>query len=73
MAEFKESDKSRAICSHCERVVRTTFVYRDVPFDDGLGTVPDILAAVCDECGAVAAIPAQSTAAIIRARADLRG
>jgi len=61
-------DKSRAICPHCRKIVTTTFNYRDVPFDDGSGTVRSILTAVCDVCGTVAAIPAQSTPAIRRAR-----
>jgi hypothetical protein len=65
---YVPGDKSRAICPHCNRVVQTTFAYRDVPFDDGSGTVKGILTAVCDECGAVAAIPAQSSPAIRRAR-----
>lgn len=61
-------DKSRAICPCCQKVEATTFAYRDVPFDDGSGTVKGVLTAVCDACGAVAAIPAQSTPAIRRAR-----
>lgn len=61
-------DKSRAICPHCRKVQATTFAYRDVPFDDASGTVKGVLTAVCDACGAVAAIPAQSTPAIRRAR-----
>lgn len=61
-------DKSRAICPHCSKVVSTTFLYRDVPFDDGSGTVKGILAAVCDNCHSVVAIPAQSTPAIRRSR-----
>lgn len=65
---YEAGEKSRAICPHCSKVVETTFAYRDVPFDDGSGKVKSILAAVCDECGAVASIPAQSTPAIRRAR-----
>lgn len=61
-------DKSRAICPHCAKLVETTFAYRDVPFDDGVGEAKSILAATCDECGAVVAIPAQSTPAIRKAR-----
>jgi endogenous inhibitor of DNA gyrase (YacG/DUF329 family) len=61
-------DKSRAICPHCEKLVETTFAYRDVPFDDGVGMAKNILVATCDECGTVVAIPAQSTPAIRKAR-----
>lgn len=65
---YAPNEKSRAICPHCAKLVATTFAYRDVPFDDGTGTVKDILVAVCDECEAILAVPAQSTVAIRRAR-----
>ncbi len=65
---YVPGDRSRAICPHCRKTEATTFAYRDVPFDDGSGTVKGVLTAVCDACGAVAAIPAQSTPAIRRAR-----
>lgn len=65
---YKSGDKSRALCETCGGLVATTFAYRDVPFDDGSGVVHDILAGVCDGCGQVVSIPAQSTPAIRRAR-----
>lgn len=61
--------KSSAICEGCARVVPTTFLYRDVPFSDGVGVARDVLAAVCDECNEVVAIPAQSVPIVIAARA----
>lgn len=68
MKIYEAGEKSQAICEHCKSLVPTTFKYRDVPFDDGSGSVKDILVAVCDNCDAVVAIPAQSTPAIKRAR-----
>lgn len=68
MQLYEAGNKSKAICEHCKSLVPTTFMYRDVPFDDGSGIVKDILVAVCDICDAVVAIPAQSTPAIRRAR-----
>jgi len=65
---YAPGDSGQAICPHCEKRVTTTYAYRDVPFDDGSGVVKGILAAVCDTCDRVAAIPAQSTPAIRRAR-----
>lgn len=65
---YMEGDKSRAICSHCGKLVGTTFVRRDVPFSDGRGVAKDILVAVCDICDEVVATPAQSTPAIREAR-----
>ena len=65
---YAAGDKSRAICEGCAKAVASTFVYRDVAFDDGSGVVRDILVAVCDACEAIAAVPAQSTPAIRQAR-----
>ncbi|MBW6419633.1 hypothetical protein [Celeribacter sp. PS-C1] len=60
MREFRENDKSHAICMRCEKHVATTFTYRDVPLDDEAGTVEHILVGVCDECGAAVSVPVQS-------------
>lgn len=68
MKLYKPGEKSRAVCETCGGLATTTFAYRDVPFDDGSGTVRDVLAGVCDGCGEVVSIPAQSTPAIRRAR-----
>ena len=40
-----------------------------MPFSDGKGTADDVLVGVCDVCGDVVAIPAQSTPSIREARA----
>lgn len=62
---FHEGARSKAICSHCRKVVGTTFVRRDVSFSDGSKRVAkNILVAVCDVCGQVVATPPGSTAAI---------
>lgn len=61
MTSYQPGDKSTAVCWHCESRVTTTFVLRDVPFSDGSGTVYGVLAAVCDLCGNVVAVPARST------------
>lgn len=65
---YQESDKSRAICSHCEGLVQTTFTRRNVPFDDGVGEVNGVLVSVCDVCDQVVGVPAQSIPAIKAAR-----
>lgn len=69
-APFHEGDKSKAICSHCGKLVGTTFVRRDVPLSDGNRVAKNILVAVCDVCGEVVATPPESTAAIRMARGD---
>ncbi|MGP6090021.1 hypothetical protein [Antarctobacter jejuensis] len=68
MKLYKVGEKSKAICEDCGALVSTTFAYRNVPFDDGKGEVKDVLAAVCDQCDRVVALPAQSTPAVRRAR-----
>lgn len=65
---YKENDQSKAVCSHCERLVTTTFQYRNVPFSDTKEVANNILAAVCNECDSVVAIPAQSTNEIKKQR-----
>ncbi len=69
MKIYTEGDKGRALCSHCKGLVSTTFVRRDVPFSDAQGLAKAILVGVCDQCGQVVSVPAQSTPAIRQARA----
>jgi len=66
-----EGDQGKALCEHCQQVVTTTYVRRDVPFSDGQGQAKEILVGVCDDCDTVVAIPAQSTPSIKEARKRL--
>lgn len=68
MKIWYSGDKSKALCETCAKVVTTTFDYHDVPFEGGAGFARQIMAATCDECGTVVAIPPQSTPAIRVAR-----
>jgi len=63
-----EGDKSKAICATCNAIVPTTLLRRDVPFSDNSGNVDNLLVSVCDICGTIVAIPAQSVPAIKKAR-----
>ncbi|WP_077044445.1 hypothetical protein [Pseudomonas sp. KK4] len=63
-----EGDQGKALCEHCQQIVTTTYVRRDVPFSDGQGQAKEILVGVCDDCDTVVAIPAQSTPSIKEAR-----
>lgn len=65
---WKAGDKSAAICERCKRKVKTTFEYRTLELETPRSTVPDVLVALCDECGEVAGIPHQSTPKIAAAR-----
>jgi hypothetical protein len=66
MKIFQEGDKSKAFCHDCAAIVETTFMRRNVPFNDGTGVVKNILSGVCDVCKRVVSVPAQSTAATVR-------
>lgn len=70
MKKFVEGDKSKAFCFYCSDIVQTTFCLRNVSFSDGRGTAMNILAAVCDNCQKVVAIPAQAVPAIAQSRAS---
>jgi hypothetical protein len=68
MKIWHEGNKSKALCEIFRKTVTTTFDYHDVPFESGIGVAKQIMAATCDECGTVVAIPPQSTPAIRDAR-----
>lgn len=63
MRIVKEGETRTLLCHNCGKT-SATYRVRDVAFSDKRGTVKNILAAVCDRCDEVAAIPAQSTARI---------
>lgn len=67
MRTLKSGDKGKAICAGCG-LIGTTYLHRNVPFSDGVGIAKNILAGVCDGCGQVVAIPAQSAEDIRKAR-----
>lgn len=67
MKVYIEGEKGQALC-HKDGAVSITYAYRDVPFRDGKGVAPNILAGACDTCGETIVIPAQSTPAISMAR-----
>ena len=64
MKILKVGDKAKAACETCQAFTGITYQLRDVPFSDGSGLTKNILAGVCDVCGAVTVIPHQSTPAI---------
>lgn len=57
-----------AYCQDCDKMVRAIAKNQDVPFDDGVGIVRQIIVFVCEACDVVCAIPAQATPAIAEAR-----
>ena len=65
---WKEGDRSEAICGACEKRVGTRFEVRAFRLEESGIDVPDVLVAVCDECGGTAAVPAQSAPKLREAR-----
>ena len=64
MKILKVGDKAKAAGETCQAFTSITYQLHDVPFSDGSGLTKNILAGVCDVCGAVTVIPHQSTPAI---------
>ena len=56
-------DKSKAICSKCEKIVKTTFKYKHLPNLKLKGNNnvykrgDTVLSSLCDECGTVCSVP----------------
>lgn len=68
---YRVGEKGRALCESDGRVF-TTYRYRNVLFSDGTGVARKILAGVCDRCGEVVSISAQSAPSIKAAREAIR-
>jgi len=60
MQLWNVGDKSEAICPTCRHRASTSFEIRDVPVAERNIVVPNVLVAICNDCGEIAAIPAQS-------------
>jgi hypothetical protein len=68
MRILKEGDKSLALCESCGRRTTTTYKYRSIELEESRVEVDNVLVGVCDECGAIASIPAQSFPRLKEAR-----
>jgi hypothetical protein len=68
MKILQVGDHGKGYCLDCRDLVTITFMLRDVPFRDGIGTAKGILVGVCDRCDTAIALPAQCTSAIAAAR-----
>jgi hypothetical protein len=60
MKIYTEGEKSKGLCQVCKKLVPTTFKESTVALSSGKGNVEGILAAKCDHCDHVVAIPQQS-------------
>ena len=68
MKFYAVGDRSSGICYVCDALVNSTFAYRDVPMEHRPKIVSQVLAAVCDQCHTVIALPPQSTPRVMRTR-----
>jgi hypothetical protein len=60
MKNWKENDKSTAICSFCKKLVEIVFKRRDLLYPTKNTIINNILVGVCNECDHVISIPQQS-------------
>ncbi len=61
MKIWKDGDRSRTICPHCERRTEVKFQRRTVELEHPQVRAADVLVGVCRECDGIATIPRQST------------
>ena len=60
MSDYREGEKGPGPCGYCNKVVPTTFANVTLSLCEGLEEVENSLVMVCDECGNMTGIPAQS-------------
>ena len=60
MLDYREGAKSASLCSACEKKVEVTLKNETLSFCEGKDEVENILVYICDICGNICSIPAQS-------------
>ena len=60
MLDYREGAKSPGPCGYCKKVVPSTLTKVTLSLCEGLEEVENVLVDVCDECGNMISIPAQS-------------
>jgi hypothetical protein len=70
MRILKEGDRSSGLCEECRKRVGVRYEYRAITLEESNIEVCDVLVAVCDDCGSVVSIPAQSFPRLKEARAE---
>ncbi len=68
MYDYREGAKSPGPCGYCKKVVPSTLTKVTLSLCEGLEEVENVLVDVCDECGNMISIPAQSLPPIHQAR-----
>jgi len=65
---YREGELSEGLCARCEARVTTRFAVRTVRLHESGIDVPGVLAAVCQQCGEIVSLPAQSAPRLREAR-----
>ena len=60
MNDYQDGEKGPGPCGYCNKVVPITFIKTTLSLCEGLEEVENSLVLVCDECGNITGIPAQS-------------
>ena len=60
MIDYRDGAKSPGPCGYCKKVVPSTLTKVTLSLCEGLEEVENVLVDVCDECGNMISIPAQS-------------
>jgi hypothetical protein len=71
MRLYQDGERSAGICERCRSKVTTRMVYRDYVPTGWDRLVPDVLVAVCDQCGQVVSVPQQSMPRVNEYRKEL--
>ena len=60
MNDYREGAKINSVYAYCEKTVTSTLTNVTLSLSAGLKEVENVLVDVCDECGNMVSIPAQS-------------
>ena len=60
MYDYQEGAKSASLCASCNKKVPVTLTKETLSFCEGLEEVDDVLVYICDVCGNMCSIPAES-------------
>ena len=71
MIDYREGAKINSVCAYCEKSVTSTLTKVTLSLSAGLEEVDNVLVDICDECGKMVSIPAQSLPPIQQAIQNL--
>ena len=60
MYDNQEGAKIKSVCANCKKSVPATFKNETVSLCEGLEEIENVLLVICDECGSMTAVPAES-------------